>query len=198
MARKTFFSFHYKPDVSRAHVVRNSWMTKPDRKSAGFFDSSVFESKKKANSDALKTFLTAELKGASVTCVLFGAETYKRQWVRYELVKSFRLGMGLLAVQIDGIKDLKGKTSKHGPNPFSYLGYIVKNRRVYWKVKSGSNWLDYTDVTSVAVSAIPYNVVADNRIHTFSTLFLKYKWNGDKGYDNLGKWIETAAKNAGR
>ena len=42
MARRTFFSFHYKPDVSRAWVVRNSWVTKVaqgEREDAGFFDS---------------------------------------------------------------------------------------------------------------------------------------------------------------
>ena len=31
MARHTFFSFHYKPDVRRAWVVRNSWVTKVAR-----------------------------------------------------------------------------------------------------------------------------------------------------------------------
>jgi len=90
MERRTFFSFHYKPDVTRAQVVRNSWRTKPNRESAGFFDSSVFESKKRTGDDVLKRFLTDALKNTSVTCVLFGAETYLRKWVRYEIVRSFR------------------------------------------------------------------------------------------------------------
>ena len=42
MARRTFFSFHYKPDVSRAWVVKNSQIVK-DREDAGFLDSSAFE-----------------------------------------------------------------------------------------------------------------------------------------------------------
>ena len=46
LARRTFFSFQYKPDVTRAWNVRNSWVTKVaqgSREDAGFFDSSVFE-----------------------------------------------------------------------------------------------------------------------------------------------------------
>lgn len=34
MARRTFFSFHYKPDVTRAWIVRNSWVTKVRAKAA--------------------------------------------------------------------------------------------------------------------------------------------------------------------
>lgn len=56
MARRVFFSFHYQPDVHRAHVVRNSWVTKADRENAGFFDASVFESRKRTSDDALKGF----------------------------------------------------------------------------------------------------------------------------------------------
>jgi len=34
MARKVFFSFHYERDIWRASIVRNSWVTKPDREAA--------------------------------------------------------------------------------------------------------------------------------------------------------------------
>ena len=43
MARKTFFSFHYKNDVWRANQVRNSWVTKDDKEAAGFTDAADFE-----------------------------------------------------------------------------------------------------------------------------------------------------------
>lgn len=38
MAKRVFFSFHYE-NVSnfRVNVVRNHWLTKPNRESAGFF-----------------------------------------------------------------------------------------------------------------------------------------------------------------
>lgn len=106
MARRTFFSFHYQPDVSRAQVVRNSWVTQ-DRQDAGFFDVSVFEAKKREGVEMLKRFLREALNGSTVTCVLAGAQTAARRWVRYEVVQSFRRGNGILCVFIDGIALLK-------------------------------------------------------------------------------------------
>jgi MTH538 TIR-like domain (DUF1863) len=47
MARRVFFSFHYERDIWRASIVRNSWVTKPDRQAAGFFDASIWEEAKK-------------------------------------------------------------------------------------------------------------------------------------------------------
>ena len=103
MARRTFFSFHYQRDVHRAHIVRKSWVTKPDREDAGFFDSSVFESKQRTSDDALKRFLNEGLIGSSVTCVLIGNETAWRRWVRYEVLRSFAEGKGLFGIYIHSI-----------------------------------------------------------------------------------------------
>ena len=48
MARRTFFSFHYTPDVWRVNIVKNSWVVKPaDQIADGFLDSSVFEASKR-------------------------------------------------------------------------------------------------------------------------------------------------------
>src|SRR5580704_536578 len=103
MARRTFFSFHYKPDVSRAWVVRNSWVTKlaqGEREDAGFFDSSVFEAKERESDDVLKRFLREGLNNTTVTCVLVGEQTALRRWVRYEVLRSFMRGNGLLGIKI--------------------------------------------------------------------------------------------------
>lgn len=43
MARRVFFSFHYERDAWRAAQVRNSWVTKPDREAAGFWDAVAWE-----------------------------------------------------------------------------------------------------------------------------------------------------------
>lgn len=52
MARRTFFSFHYTPDVWRAWNVRNCWVVKSeDQIPEGFFDSSVFEASLKESED---------------------------------------------------------------------------------------------------------------------------------------------------
>jgi hypothetical protein len=97
VARRTFFLFQYKPDVTRAWVVRNSWVTKlaqGERDDAGFFDSSVFEAAERESDEVLKRFLREGLKNTTVTCVLVGSETALRRWVRYEIFQSFVRGKG--------------------------------------------------------------------------------------------------------
>ena len=196
MTRRTFFSFHYKPDVNRAMVVRNSWLTQTDRESSGFFDSSVFESRKRTSDEALKQFLIDGLKGTSVTCVLVGAETYSRPWVQFELFRSFYRGNGILAIEIAGVSSF-GKVSTQGPNPLGSIAFEVKDSVVTWKRKSGSEWKAYTEVPKMNLSDVAYDL-GTRRNHTFSTIFPIYDWKADDGYNNLGRWIETAAQRAGK
>lgn len=201
MARKTFFSFHYQPDVSRAWVVRNSWVTKGDRKDAGFFDSSVFESKKRESVEVLKDFLRTAINGTSVTCVLYGTETARRRWVRYELVRSFIHGSGILAVDVHSILDLERKKAKPGSNPLDQLAFKVVNDRIKFFEKNNVSgeavWREYSDAPGMALSDVAYHL-GNKTYHTFSTLFKDYDWNGNAGYTNIGKWIEAAAAAAGR
>jgi len=70
MVRRVFFSFHYEKDVWRANVVRNSWVSKPDRESAGFIDAADFEKLKKQGEEAIKRWINGQLEGTSVTAVL--------------------------------------------------------------------------------------------------------------------------------
>ncbi len=59
MGRRTFSSFHHKPDVTCAWVVRNSWVTKVaqnSREDAGFLDISVFEASQREGDESLSDF----------------------------------------------------------------------------------------------------------------------------------------------
>ena len=147
MTRRAFFSFKYKGDVSRAMVVRNSWVTQ-DREAAGFVDGADFEEIKKQGDTAIKNWIDGQLKGTSVTVVLIGANTCDSRWVKYEIAKSIAVGNGLLGIDISKIKDLQGDTTER-------CGKIPKGYKFYL-------------------------------------------WNKDKGYDNMGDWIEQAAKDADR
>lgn len=123
MAKRVFFSFHYQDVIDfRANVVRQHWVTKPDREVAGFFDGSIWETAKKTSPIAVKRLIHTGLDGTSVTCVLIGSQTYARPWVRYEIMKSFRKGNKLLAVHINSIQGKDQRTKSQGPNPFEYLG----------------------------------------------------------------------------
>ena len=81
MARKVFFSFKYE-DVTRAMVVRNSWVTQD---SAGFIDAVDFEKIKKQGDAAIQKWIDGQLLGTSVTVVLVGKETCTSRWVKYEV-----------------------------------------------------------------------------------------------------------------
>jgi hypothetical protein len=198
MARKTFFSFHYQRDVNRANVVRQSWVTKPNRDEAGFFDKGLFEAKQRSGEDLLKRFLSEALAGTSVCCVLAGAETAYRRWVRYELIRSFQQGKGILAVRIHGIADMKTRqTDVAGPNPFDELAYQVNGPRVTFQEKNGGSWQAYADVEGMDLADVPYSL-GTNLHHTFSTLFSTYDWVQNDGYNRLGDWVEAAARQAGR
>ena len=65
--KKVFYSFHYDNDVTRAWVVRNSWVTKPNRTSSGVIDKAEFEKIKKDGDAAVKRWIDSQLIGTSVT-----------------------------------------------------------------------------------------------------------------------------------
>lgn len=111
MARRTFFSFKYKDDVTRAMVVRNSWVAQ-GKEAAGFVDAADFEEIKRKGDAAIKNWIDKQLKGTSVTVILVGDNTCNSRWVKYEIEKSIEIGNGLLGIDISKIKNLQGKTSE--------------------------------------------------------------------------------------
>ena len=196
-ARRTFFSFHYQSDVSRAQVVRNSWVTKADREEAGFFDASIFESKKRAGDDTLKRFITDGLNGTTVTCVLIGNQTAMRPWVRYEIVRSFQRGNGIFGIRIHNIKNFEKQASIAGGNPFDFLLYKVNGSQVSWQEWNGGQWVNYTQVPTATISETGQSLTS-GELKQFSHRFPVYDWVSNNGYENLGTWVENAAKQAGK
>ena len=138
MARRVFFSFKYE-DVSRAMVVRNSWVTQ-GKEAAGFVDAADFEKLKKQGDAAIQRWIDAQLNGTSVTVVLVGQETCGSRWVKYEIDKSKALGHGLLGIDVSKIKDLQGQTSKRcGEIPTGYPFYFWNNDNGY---KNMGTWIE--------------------------------------------------------
>jgi hypothetical protein len=138
MARRTFFSFKYE-DVSRAMVVRNSWVTQ-GREAAGFIDAADFEALEKDGDDAIRAWIDGQLRGTPVTVVLVGEETCDSRWVKYEIKKSEELGHGLLGIDISKIKDLSGETSERcGKIPEGYKFYLWNNDDGYTNM---GDWIE--------------------------------------------------------
>jgi hypothetical protein len=146
MARRVFFSFEY-GDVSRAMVVRNSWVTQ-GKEAAEFIDAAEFEEVERGGTTAIQEWIDSQLEGTTVTVVLVGEKTCSSRWVKYEIEKSIERRNGLLGIDVSKIKDLNGNTSERcGKIPEGYKFYL---------------------------------------------------WNTAEGYENMGDWIEEAAKLAGK
>lgn len=139
MARKVFFSFKYE-DVSRAMIVRNSWVAQ-GKESAGFIDKADYEKVKKKGDKAIKEWIDNQLKGTSVTVVLVGEDTCKSKWVQYEIDESIKKGNGIIAIDISKIKNLKGEDSKRcgWMIPKVYKNYLWNKDNGY---KNMGTWIE--------------------------------------------------------
>lgn len=193
MSKRVFFSFHHDDVKSfRANVVRQHWVTKPNREVAGFFDASIWEKAKKEGFIALKRMINSALKNTSNTCVLIGTETHKRPWVRYEIFKSFVRGNHIIGVHINGIKDKEKQTKYLGKNPFDFLGYKFNDlgTHITFFEKIDSKWVEYSSVENKSTFKLTKAVPSKSGMFIkLSGKYKTYKWNEDKGYNNFGNWI---------
>lgn len=143
MARKVFFSFHHERDVWRAGQVRNSWVTKPDRETAGFWDAASWEKVQKEGDEAIKRWINNQLDGTSVTVVLIGKETSSRKWVRYEIRKSYEIGNGILGIYIHNVKNSLGQKDEKGNNQFGEICKDSYGKSVYFRqLYPTYDWVD--------------------------------------------------------
>lgn len=117
MARRVFFSFHYKPDNWRASQVRNM----------GVIEGNVpvsdndWEAITSGGDKAIQKWIDEQLDGRSCTIVLIGENTAGRQWITYEIEKSWNSGKGVLGIYIHNLKGRDGNQCNKGRNPFDYL-----------------------------------------------------------------------------
>jgi hypothetical protein len=199
MTRRTFFSFHYEPDVWRAWNVRNCFVVAGEQEDAGFFDSSVFEASKRESDDSLKAFLRDGMKNTSVTCVLSGAETWSRRWVRYEIVRAILKGNGLLTVDIHGVKNNAGETATKGADPLAQIGLYKTDKGIFFAEWKGGKWVAYADYASaIPVTDLWFSPPTSTVPVQLSAHCLRYDFAAQNGRQNIGDWIETAAGLAGR
>lgn len=124
--RKVFYSFHYKRDSQRAAQVRNSHAI-ADEDEYGVIDSVEWEKVEKGGDEAIERWINEQLKFTSVTVALIGAETAERDWVDYEIRRSWERGNGLVGVRIHNVKNLDGKIDISGPNPFDNISLMDGN-----------------------------------------------------------------------
>src|SRR5579872_4402797 len=193
MANRVFFSFHYQDVIDfRANVVRQHWLTKPDREAAGFFDASIWGNAKLVGDVGIKRVINAGLNGTTVTCALIGSNTYARRWVRYEIMKSFRRGNSLFAVHINSIRGRDQRTKPRGLNPLSQLGVTYSDSGLtatLWEKVKGE-WRKYVEIDGSASYQVS-DVGPQYRGKGFNLAgwYPEYDWVADDGYRNFSSWV---------
>lgn len=114
MARRCFFSFHYKPDCWRAAKVRNMGVIEGNTP----VSDNDWEAVKKGGAKAIKAWIDGQLHGRSCTVVLVGEKTAGRKWIDYEIEASWNAGKGVVGICIHNLEDRDGNQSQKGKNPF--------------------------------------------------------------------------------
>ena len=115
MARRVFYSFHYKPDNWRASQIRNMGVVDGNKPATD----NDWESITGGGEAAIKKWIAEQMNGRSCRVVLIGAGTANRKWINHEIVKSWNDGKGILGVYIHNMKNSQGNQASKGSNPFS-------------------------------------------------------------------------------
>jgi hypothetical protein len=206
LARYIFFSFSYE-DVTnfKVNVVRNSWLL--NNREDTFIDGSIWETQRTKNPNAIKELIEDGMHRTSVTAILIGENTANRRWINYELVKSFERGNGILAININRIRDKYQAISAKGHNPLNRLSFHVSDdgRKIHFFELIDRKWEIYSDLPVINNKKSNTLYFEDGwfsndfgKTFLFSDMFETYCWVKDDGYEELSSWIENAARQAGR
>jgi hypothetical protein len=118
MSRHVFYSLHYDNDRARAELVRKLAGLVPNLEAKPAEWATI----RRTGDFAIKRWFEQQARGRSCTIVLIGAETASRAWVRYEIERSWQLGLGLVGVHIHNLKNERGEQSSKGEDPFALAG----------------------------------------------------------------------------
>lgn len=198
--RRVFFSFHYQTDIWRVNQVRQSWRYNHEntRETEGFFDGSIWESSKRTGPDSLKALIREGIKNTSVTCVLAGAQTFQRRWVRYEIARSVVKGNGLLTVKVHLMGDRQGYISAEGPDPLDHMGVYRAGDRVLFAEHDGREWVRYSDYAQAVELPATWAKPHDTSVIRLSRYAGCYCYKTQMGSVNFSSWVRQAAADVGR
>ena len=180
MTRVVFFSFDY-DDVWRVNQVRNSGVFVGEQHS-GFRDKAEYEQVKRRGDAAIKGWIRSQMQRCSVTCVLIGTNTHRSKWVNFEIAESIANGMGLLGVYIHKLR---------GPND-------ERDTVLDWLLQPTSpptNPLDNHNMPPKDWSEerLPCKAGDHFETHTWEPPGPWFSQAND-----LGAWVDEAARRAGR
>lgn len=129
MARKCFYSFHYKPDCWRASKIRNIGAIEGSQT----VSDNEWEKITKGGDPAIEKWIADQMYGRSCTILLIGSATAGRKWINHEIRKTWNDKKGIVGVYIHNITDADGNAATKGTNPFAqvsiggqFLSSVVK------------------------------------------------------------------------
>ena len=117
MARRVFYSFHFKPDSQRAAKVRNIGVLEGD---APVSDND-WETVTRGGDVSIERWIAAQLKGKSCAVVLAGTDTAGRRWITHEIVEAWNKRMGVVVIHIHRLTNLAGEQATKGGNPLRHV-----------------------------------------------------------------------------
>jgi len=150
MARRVFYSFHYKPDCARAARVRNMGVVEGNKPATD----NDWEEITSGGDAAIEEWIDGQLDGKSCNVVLIGENTAGRKWINYEIKSAWNSKKGLVGVHIHGLKDFDGYQASKGSNPFAEFTIGEKKTPMSSIVKAYNP--PYTDSKAV------YNYISEN------------------------------------
>ena len=114
MARKAFYSFHYKPDAWRASQVRSIGVIEGNQ----VISDNDWEEVTNGGDAAIKRWIDGQMSGRSCVIVLIGSATANRKWINYEIIEGWNAGKGVVGIYIHNLKNVAGSQTLKGGNPF--------------------------------------------------------------------------------
>lgn len=108
-----FYSFHYDRDSHRVNLVENIGALDGQP----ILNHQEWESVKSRGKEAIKAWISEQMKWKTAVIVLIGEETANREWVQYEIKKAWDERKPLLGIRIHGISSM-GSVDIAGANPF--------------------------------------------------------------------------------
>ncbi len=126
MARKCFYSFHFRPDNWRAATVRGIGViegNEPAKDNEWESITSGADSERK-----IQAWIAEQIKGKTCAVVLVGSQTANRKWINYEISKAWNDGLGVVAINVHGLKDKDGTTTALGANPLDFVTFTQSGK----------------------------------------------------------------------
>ncbi len=150
MARKCFYSFHYKPDNWRVSKIRNIGAIEGNKPASD----NDWETITGGGDNKIKEWIEDQMYGRTCTIILAGSNTANRKWINHEIVESWNKKKGVLVIYIHNLTNSSDQQCSKGANPLYYITHGPNKTRLSSTAKA----YDPPRTTSRGV----YTYIADN------------------------------------